>query len=104
MSPSDEEAVLVDVVSPAAIQAVDTVVEAVALQATVPLMEKAVVASVHKSTALFAQYENWVTAHTGIARNLETMLYIAPQLVPVRYLCVILPVDGVLLRMCRLVD
>ncbi|GAB9469397.1 hypothetical protein Gpo141_00006676 [Globisporangium polare] len=82
MPPSDEEAVLVDAVSPAAVQAVDTVVEAVALQTAAPLVEKAVVASAHKSSALFAQYENWVTAHTGIARNLETMLYIAPQLVP----------------------
>lgn len=84
MPPSDEEAVLVDAVSPAAVQAVDTVVEAVALQTAAPLVGKAVVASAHKSSALFAQYENWVTAHTGIARNLETMLYIAPQLVPVR--------------------
>lgn len=29
-------------------------------------------------------YERWFNAHTGVARNMETMLYIAPQLVPVR--------------------
>lgn len=29
-------------------------------------------------------YERWFNVHTGIARNMETMLYIAPQLVPVR--------------------
>lgn len=98
MPPSDEEAVLVDaVMAPAtAVQAVETVVEAVETvlvsvvdETPAPLVEKAAVATVHKSTALFAQYENWVTAHTGIARNLETMLYIAPQLVPVRLLCLL---------------
>lgn len=29
-------------------------------------------------------YERWFNAHSGVARNMETMLYIAPQLVPVR--------------------
>lgn len=34
--------------------------------------------------AYLAAYEGWVQDHTSLARNVETMLYIAPQLVPVR--------------------
>ncbi|RLN44457.1 hypothetical protein BBJ28_00005937 [Nothophytophthora sp. Chile5] len=36
------------------------------------------------STSLVGKYDEWVTGHTGLARNVETMLYVAPQLVPKR--------------------
>ncbi|RLN76865.1 hypothetical protein BBJ28_00001622 [Nothophytophthora sp. Chile5] len=36
------------------------------------------------ATSLIGKYDEWVTGHTGLARNVETMLYVAPQLVPKR--------------------
>lgn len=86
---ADEELVLVDpiavVTPPPPPPAVVTAAEVVPAVVAAPLVEKAAVASVKTSSAYLAQYEEWVNAHTGIARNLETMLYIAPQLVPVRH-------------------
>ena len=40
--------------------------------------------SVYKAASLLAAYETWVGSHTGLARNVETALYVVPQLVPVR--------------------
>lgn len=40
--------------------------------------------SASKPASLLAAYETWVGSHTGLARNVETTLYVAPQLVPVR--------------------
>ncbi|EGZ17126.1 hypothetical protein PHYSODRAFT_500326 [Phytophthora sojae] len=37
-----------------------------------------------KTSPLLAAYEAWVGSHTGLARNVETTLYVAPQLVPKR--------------------
>jgi hypothetical protein len=42
--------------------------------------------SVKKAAGPLAAYEAWVNSHASLARNVETMLYIAPQLVPVRSL------------------
>jgi hypothetical protein len=39
-----------------------------------------------KTVSLLAAYEAWVGSHSGLARNVETTLYVAPQLVPVRAL------------------
>lgn len=35
-----------------------------------------------KFASMFTAYEAWVRSHTGLARNVETTLYVAPQLVP----------------------
>ncbi|KAG7396115.1 hypothetical protein PHYBOEH_002770 [Phytophthora boehmeriae] len=37
-----------------------------------------------RATALIATYDAWVEKNTGLARNVETTLYVAPQLVPKR--------------------
>ncbi|KAK1945626.1 Peroxisome biogenesis protein 16 [Phytophthora citrophthora] len=39
-----------------------------------------------KTASLLASYEAWVGSHSGLARNVETTLYVAPQLVPKRVL------------------
>ncbi|RMX68826.1 hypothetical protein KXD40_002958 [Peronospora effusa] len=41
------------------------------------------VSSTCKTTSLLAAYETWVGNHKGLARNVETTLYVAPQLIPV---------------------
>ncbi|KAG2788532.1 hypothetical protein PC129_g12925 [Phytophthora cactorum] len=40
--------------------------------------------AVSKTASLLASYETWVGSHSGLARNVETTLYVAPQLVPKR--------------------
>uniref|UniRef100_A0AAV1TPD4 Peroxisomal membrane protein PEX16 n=1 Tax=Peronospora matthiolae TaxID=2874970 RepID=A0AAV1TPD4_9STRA len=40
--------------------------------------------SIDKAASLFAAYETWVGSHTGLARNVETALYVVPQLIPKR--------------------
>ncbi|CAI5701773.1 unnamed protein product [Peronospora effusa] len=40
------------------------------------------VSSTCKTTSLLAAYETWVGNHKGLARNVETTLYVAPQLIP----------------------
>ncbi|POM72740.1 Peroxisomal membrane protein PEX16 [Phytophthora palmivora] len=40
--------------------------------------------AISKTASLLAAYEAWVGSHTGLARNVETTLYVAPQLVPKR--------------------
>ncbi|KAG7388778.1 hypothetical protein PHYPSEUDO_011797 [Phytophthora pseudosyringae] len=37
-----------------------------------------------KTATLLSAYEAWVGSHSGLARNVETTLYVAPQLVPKR--------------------
>ncbi|KAE9095806.1 hypothetical protein PF010_g16573 [Phytophthora fragariae] len=37
-----------------------------------------------KTSSLLGAYEAWVGSHSGLARNVETTLYVAPQLVPRR--------------------
>ncbi|KAE9062562.1 hypothetical protein PF010_g29347 [Phytophthora fragariae] len=37
-----------------------------------------------KTSSLLGAHEVWVGSHSGLARNLETTLYVAPQLVPKR--------------------
>ncbi|KAG6611957.1 Peroxisomal membrane protein PEX16 [Phytophthora cinnamomi] len=37
-----------------------------------------------KTSSLLGAYEAWVGSHSGLARNVETTLYVAPQLVPKR--------------------
>lgn len=44
--------------------------------------------------AYLAAYEEWVKDHTSLARNIETLMYIAPQLVPVRLLAMPKQVEG----------
>ncbi|CAI5737376.1 unnamed protein product [Hyaloperonospora brassicae] len=41
-------------------------------------------AAVYNAASLLAAYETWVGSHTGLARNVETALYVVPQLVPKR--------------------
>ncbi|OWZ23101.1 hypothetical protein PHMEG_0002057 [Phytophthora megakarya] len=40
--------------------------------------------TISKTASLLAAYEAWVGSNTGLARNVETTLYVAPQLVPKR--------------------
>ncbi|ETL91712.1 hypothetical protein, variant 1 [Phytophthora nicotianae] len=40
--------------------------------------------AVSKTASLLASYEAWVGSHAGLARNVETTMYVAPQLVPKR--------------------
>ncbi|KAH7484319.1 Peroxisomal membrane protein PEX16 [Phytophthora ramorum] len=40
--------------------------------------------TISKTASLLGAYESWVGSHTGLARNVETTLYVAPQLVPKR--------------------
>ncbi|KAE9339031.1 hypothetical protein PR003_g11219 [Phytophthora rubi] len=37
-----------------------------------------------KTSSLLGAHEVWVGSHSGLARNLETTLYVAPQLAPKR--------------------
>lgn len=39
---------------------------------------------VSRATKLLGTYDAWVESHAGLARNVETTLYVAPQLVPKR--------------------
>ncbi|KAE8996235.1 hypothetical protein PF011_g15995 [Phytophthora fragariae] len=38
----------------------------------------------HAHLAILGAYEAWVGGHSGLAPNVETTLYVAPQLVPMK--------------------
>ncbi|KAE9289769.1 hypothetical protein PF008_g25809 [Phytophthora fragariae] len=46
--------------------------------------EEKIRCSKHKTSSLLGADEAWVGSHSGLARNVETALYVAPQLVPRR--------------------
>ncbi|TYZ58550.1 hypothetical protein PybrP1_001247 [[Pythium] brassicae (nom. inval.)] len=101
MPPSDEEPVLVEAMTPTSpptsagttpATSVETEEESTTKKTSVTVVTTTTTASSSSSAAtaatastnaaLFSGYEQWVKAHTGLARNIETMLYIAPQFVP----------------------
>jgi hypothetical protein len=41
---------------------------------------------VNKLQIVVGRYEEWVCQHSNFARHVETLLYIAPNLMPVHYL------------------
>lgn len=92
MPPSDEETVLVEAVTPAsppATPAASTETEAESsttkkTSVTVVTTTTTASSSSSASASSASGYEQWVKAHSGLARNIETMFFIAPQFVPVR--------------------